>query len=214
MLFDMDGTLVDSEVLTERAIAQLLPEWGIAPGDVDWVQFHGVTWERIAVRLVELFPTLRDRDLAAAIADRFQQLFENEPPALIPGAAAAFRAAAARFPSAVTIVTGSEARAVERLLDRTKLRPLCSGYTSCEMYPRSKPDPVCYRMAAERLGVAPANCLVFEDSLPGLEAAAAAGMWRIAITAGHALREAQAAAVTHGAIADFTGLPQGFFARL
>ena len=213
ILFDMDGTLVDSEKLTERALLALLTERGISTVGLDLVQFHGVTWKRIATRLRQLVPDLAvdDTQLAADIEARFQVLFENEPPTLIPGAREAFVAAARVFPETTTIVTGSEARAVEVLLDRARLRDCCVGYTSSDQYQQSKPDPESYLMAARRLGVAAEHCLVFEDSLPGLLAAQAAGMLRIAITCGSPDRVRQAQDLAHLGIDDYTALPADFF---
>ena len=213
ILFDMDGTLVDSERLTEQALLALLTARGIPTRDLDFVQFHGVTWNRIAARLCELFPGLAtdDRRLAGDIEGRFQLLFESEPAELLPGAREAFVAAAHVFPKTTTIVTGSESRAVEVLLDGADLREFCVGYTSCDQYQLSKPDPQSYLLAARRLDVAPEHCLVFEDSEPGLQAARAAGMWRIAITRGNAERVQQAGILAHGSIDDYTSLPEGFF---
>jgi HAD superfamily hydrolase (TIGR01509 family) len=213
VLFDMDGTLVDSERLTEQALHSLLPKRGIALEGLDLVQFHGVTWNGIADRLVELFPELAidSARLAGDIEARFHVEFESHPPDLIPGAREAFAAAADVFPGATTIVTGSEARAVELLLERAGLRHLCTGCTSCDQYERSKPDPESYLLAARRLGVQPESCLVFEDSLPGLQAARAAGMWRVAITRGVPDRVRQARELAHLDIDDYTALPERFF---
>lgn len=216
VLFDMDGTLVDSEALTEQAMLALLSEGDIDTTGLDLVQFHGVTWKRIANRLLELYPGVAPdpTSLAADIEARFQVLFETQPPDLIPGAEAAFRAAASVFPASTTIVTGSESRAVEVLLDRTGLRDVCVGYTSCDQYSRSKPDPQSYLMAAERLRVPPGACLVFEDSLPGMQAARAAGMSCIAITRGVAARVQQAATYADDGVDDYLSLPAEFFQRI
>lgn len=216
VLFDMDGTLVDSESLTERAMLALLAERDLDTTNLDLVQFHGVTWRRIANRLLELYPDVApDTDhLANEIEARFQLLFEQHPPDLIPGAEDAFRDAASIFPTTTTIVTGSESRAVEVLLDRTGLRDVCVGYTSCDQYRLSKPDPQSYLMAAERLRVAPGSCLVFEDSLPGMQAARAAGMSCIAITCGVAARVLQAQTHADDGIDDYLSLPPGFFEHI
>ncbi len=215
ILFDMDGTLVDSERLTEQALLALLAARGIPAEGLDLVQFHGVTWDSIAGKLRQLFPSLESEGhLAGEIETRFQALFQDHPPDMIPGARDAFIAASHAFPGATSIVTSSEARAVELLLDRTDLRSLCTGYTSCDQYTRSKPAPESYLLAASRLGLSPSSCLVFEDSLPGLEAARAAGMACIAITRGIEQRVRQGELLADDVIDDFTDLPQGYFASL
>ena len=213
ILFDMDGTLVDSESLTELALCAMLHERDISTNLLDLVQFHGITWKAIGQRLAELYPPLAGEhvQLATEIEARFQSLFETTPPELIPGARAAFIAAADTFPETTTIVTGSESRAVELLLDRADLRTCCVGYTSCEHYSRSKPDPQSYLMAAQRLGVAADGCLVFEDSRPGLLAARAAGMSCVAITRGVPERRLQAEQLADAAIDDWHDLSATFF---
>lgn len=213
VLFDMDGTLVDSEALTEIAVADLLTERGMDISDLDLVQFHGVTWQRVSMAIRQLFPEigLSPEEIADQIEDRFQVLFNTQPPPMIPGAHDAFVAAHAACPGRATIVTGSEPRAVELLLDRENLHDVCTGFTAYGHYQRSKPDPQCYRMAADRLDVDPADCFVFEDSRPGMEAARAAGMRCYAITRGDETRMRQAQDLADGQIADFTELPEGFF---
>jgi HAD superfamily hydrolase (TIGR01509 family) len=180
IVFDLDGTLIDSETLTDRAVAELLAQRGIDPGDIDFLQFHGVTWKRIDVMLKERWPILADTDVLALIERRFVELAALEPPPLFPGAREAFLQASAQVP--VAIVTGSGAADVEAFLDRADLRSACAFYLSYEMYSPSKPDPTCYRMASERLALSPNHCLVFEDSHPGLHAAHTAGMGTVAIT--------------------------------
>jgi beta-phosphoglucomutase-like phosphatase (HAD superfamily) len=80
---------------------------------------------------------------------------------------------------------------------------------SAEDCQRSKPDPECFQIAAQRLGIACERCLVFEDSVAGLQAARAAGMHTIAIGPG-----ADKAPLSDRMIADFTELPVGFFDSL
>ena len=71
---------------------------------------------------------------------------------------------------------------------------------------RSKPDPQCYEVAARALGVEPNHCLVFEDSIPGLQAAIAAGMYVIGIGT-----DEQRQAIAPRCIGDFTELAEGVF---
>jgi HAD superfamily hydrolase (TIGR01509 family) len=212
ILLDMDGTLVDSEVLTEIAITDLLRERGFSTDGLDMVAFHGIAWHAIARQLADAVPGLPEPDaIERDIEERFQALFTKRPPALLPGARDAVLAAAAAFPGHVTIVTGSEARAVDSLLDRADLHDAVTGYTCYGHYRRSKPHPECYLLAAERLGADPSACLVFEDSHPGLQAAAAAGMARVAVTAGVEARVLLASELADAHLPDLAHLPPGFF---
>ena len=214
VLFDMDGTLWDTEQVSERAIGQLLEEWRIDSTQVDLLTFHGIKWSIIGLLLEQQFPSLRGSEPAAAIEARFEELQQVEPAPLIRGARQAFVAAAAALPHATAIVTGSDSHAVEAFLDLADLRSHCATYNSADMYERSKPDPQSYTMTAARLGVEPDHCLVFEDSLAGMQAAAAANMHCIAITAGHAERIAAGQEHADGVITDYTELPEGFFRQV
>jgi len=208
VLFDLDGTLMDSESLTDCAIEHLLHEQHI-DAKVDPVEFHGTSWQNVSERLVQLFPQLAQLDVTTWLEDHCTQLIQQQAPALIPGSVQAFLRASAHMP--VAIVTGSNAATVEAYLARTELEAACSFYITNEQYSRSKPDPECYLLAAERLNIAPESCLVFEDSVAGLHAAVAAGMPAIAIE--HSAGAPPPGLARH-ALADYTLLPDDFFSRL
>ncbi|MEE2658908.1 MAG: HAD family phosphatase [Candidatus Latescibacterota bacterium] len=214
VIFDMDGTLIDSEIVSGRAVLTVLTRLGLDTAGLDLVRFHGTTWQQIELQLKQTYPQLAEVDLKRQIADEFLILFESEPPAFLPGARLAVLAAAERFPGRVAICTGSDAEAVENLLQREDLRAAIATYVSAEMYSPSKPDPSCYLLTSERLGVDPKNILVFEDSRPGMMAAHAAGMQLIAITAGDGSRREWARELARPGIDDYTNLPPKFFAEL
>ena len=205
--FDLDGTLMDSERHTDRAVAELLAHHSIDAPDIDYVEFHGISWKRMDLLLKKRFPALAEADILAFLEKRFYQLSAEEPPPLLPGARAAFLRASAHCP--VAIVTGSGAADVEAFLDRADLKGACSFYLSYEMYSPSKPDPACYCLAAGRFGLAPDQCLAFEDSQPGLTAARAAGMRTGAVT--HASLPPAPSLADRG-IEDYANLPANFFA--
>lgn len=210
VIFDMDGTLMDSESLSDLAVVAVLDEAGIEAPDLELFQFHGVAWQQIDSRLKTLFPALEGQDVEAALESHFQRLFIEQPPPLIPGAVEAFVAAGRHVP--VAIATGSEAEAVEYLLDRASLRPHCTAYTSCDQYRQSKPHPEPFLMTAAKLGVPPYRCLVFEDSLPGLAGARNAGMQTVGVTA--ATGQTLPADLAHAQIVDYTELAPDFFADM
>ena len=72
---------------------------------------------------------------------------------------------------------------VDFVLDGLRLRDLFEVVVDASQYEHGKPAPDCYLMAAARLGLAPSECLVFEDAVGGIRAAKAAGMCVAAITA-------------------------------
>ncbi len=212
VIFDMDGTLVDSEGLTGEAIAALLRDRGLAPADLDETRFHGRTWAAIADMLCGEHPQLTG-DVAAELQARFHTAFVTESPPLIGGAHEALLAAAAHHD--VAIASSSNRESVEHLVERLSLHEVVGVRVCAEDCRGSKPDPECYTLAATRLGHDPAHALVFEDSLAGLRAGRAAGAWTAAII--HGKTAAQVDAVRPFAdlcVDDYTTLQADFFARI
>ena len=201
VLFDMDGTLIQSEDRTDRAVASLLTDYGVPLEPEILASFHGVTWAASGARAKERWPELRGVDVAAELQRLFHATFVTAPPPQVPGAREAVRAAAAVLPCG--LVTSSNRATLELVCDQLDLRGLLAVTVGAEDYACSKPAPEPYQVAAERLGVDPARCLVFEDSEAGLRAARTAGATVIAVGARRDLPW----------IADFHDLPPGFFAR-
>lgn len=203
VLFDMDGTLLDSEHLAARAIDMLLAEHGLR-SSLQGPWFHGRTWKSIAHTLREESAGLQDVPVEAALQDHFHTALVSTAPPAIPGAAQAVIAASSRGGTAV--VSSSNRASVLHVVERLGLQAHLHQMVTAEDCERSKPDPQCFQIAAERLGVACEHCLVFEDSLAGLKASRAAQMRTVAIGRHHA-----ADGAADHAIADFTELPTGFF---
>jgi len=207
VLFDMDGTLIDSEGLTERAVAEMLRERGLSDRGLDYKRFHGITWAQTRDLLVERYPALADERLDPMLQQRFHRLLVEAPPPLIRGAAEAVAAAGELLPTA--LVSSSNRQSVEHAMGRLGLLGRFRLTICAEDCTRSKPDPQCYLLAAGKLDVAPRRCLVFEDSLAGIQAARSATMMTVAVAAGR-----PHAALADLRIADYTELPPGFFATV
>ncbi len=208
VIFDMDGTLIDSETLTERAVHALLTQHGIPNPTIDCTPFYGITWRAIAAQVVQAHPEVASVCTAANLQALFHQIGLDNPPPAIPHAREAVVAASALMPTAIG--TSGNRESVEELLTRMDLRDVLTDYVCAEDYQNSKPSPDCYLLAAERLGVEAGECLVFEDSIPGLMAAKNAGMQTIAIT--HRTTDLQQATeIADGTIQDYTELPPDFF---
>ena len=115
VLFDMDGTLLDSEPLTEHAIFTLLRHHGIE-SEVDGTQFHGVTWKSIAATLKALFPTLKNVEVASDLAIAFHQALITEEPSPILGSPDAVKASSKRLKTAV--VSSSRIASIKLVVNR------------------------------------------------------------------------------------------------
>ncbi len=194
-LFDLDGTLVDSEGLTGPAIERVLAEVGVTRA-FDPIDFHGRNWDDAAASLA--VPGVTADRLAAA----YVACGRSAPPALIPGARAFLCAALGARP--VAIVTSSDRAWAELALGWLGVAvPLvCAGEA-----PGTKPDPAPYLAASALLGVPSERCVVFEDSVAGVSAGRAAGMRVVAVT-GRSARPAEITALATVAIEDYSVVPE------
>ena len=210
-LFDMDGVLVDSGAYHRAAWRALLKELGTEPED-------GEFWRLTIGRPVEeALPVLLGRPLSAQeIAryskrktDIYHQLADGRFPP-VPGAVAFVRGLERQnVPRA--LATSASPRSVAAVLSDLDLTAQFPVIITADDVERGKPDPEVYLAAASQLGVAARYCVVFEDSLVGIEAALRAGMLPIGLTTAHTepeLRKAGAFRV----LADFRGLTWGAIA--
>jgi beta-phosphoglucomutase len=207
VIFDMDGTLVDSEPYTGMSVQRLLDAQGIADPDLDMSAFHGVTWQAISDALVARHPRLAGVCTPDRLEAVFEDLWEETPPPFILGAKAAM--VAAKAVARTAICTSSRSAAVTRLVSARGLGPHLDGVICADDFGPSKPDPACFQLTAERLGVAPDRCLVFEDSVAGQTAAARAGMTVVGIGPLRMGDHAPRYAIPH-----YEALPAGFFAGI
>jgi HAD superfamily hydrolase (TIGR01509 family) len=212
VFFDMDGTLIDSEPLAAQLVMQLLNERELPAPPFPLSRFDGQTWAAVEAILVEQYPALAGLPLAQRFERDFHERLARELPPAITGACEAFAAAARRC--AVGIVSSSPRATIRAVADSLGLAEHCRVIVGAEDVRRSKPHPECYLVAAERAQVPARNCLVFEDSEAGLEAARAAGMTVVAIRGNRA--EAVAAVLsryTNSVVTSYADLPPGFFDR-
>jgi HAD superfamily hydrolase (TIGR01509 family) len=172
-LFDCDGTVADSMPLHYIAWNQALREWGCTFSEERFYQLGGLP----IVEIIGLIGREQGIEMPTAlVAKRKEQLYFEYLPRLqcVPEVLEHMELQRGRIPFAV--VSGSTRDSVEAslraigLLDRFEVL-VCAGD-----YRKSKPDPEPFLIAAERLGVSPENCLVFEDTQMGINAAIAAGM--------------------------------------
>jgi len=174
LLWDHDGVLVDTERLYFQATRELLGELGATLDEDGYRRFflqQGTgAWHLAKERgasdaAIQVLKQRRD--------DRYQALLRAED-VLIPGVLALLAELSPRVRMA--IVTSSKRAHFEAIHERTGLPGHFEFVLAREDYGLSKPDPEPYLTAVARLGLAPADCLVIEDSARGLAAAKAAGL--------------------------------------
>jgi HAD superfamily hydrolase (TIGR01509 family) len=182
VLFDMDGTLVDTEAHWFDAGRAVLDGLGIDVRDGDLDRLHGLDVDATLRVLADDYGT------QVTVEDFVAPLFDAVEPGL---ARASARDGADAWIDAVetaglprAIVSNSPHRMIEATLRAHAWAHRIRIRVSVEDVPRGKPAPDSYRLAAWRLGVDPSACLVVEDSLVGARAAVAAGAACILVTFG------------------------------
>jgi beta-phosphoglucomutase family hydrolase len=211
VVFDMNGTLIDDIRFHRDAWQALAEELGLPMDEERFQSFNGL-------KNIDIMPKLLGRDVTEEEAARLGEQKEaayramyRPHLALVPGALALLsRLKAASVPVAIASSAPPENRAM--VIDGLGLDAYVAVVVAAEHLP-GKPAPDVFLEAARQLGVAPTDCLAFEDAANGVRAAAAAGMLVGAITTNNpaeVLLEAGAAF----AVADFTQLPPEIDARL
>ena len=180
LLFDLDGTLIDSDAGHLRAFQRVFAAHGIALDKATYdKRILGADNAQIGR---DFLPHLSAAEQAATLAAKEQRyrddLGEVEP---IAGIDALLDFADARR-LGVAVVTNAPRANVETVLDALGLAERLPLWVIGPELPRAKPDPLPYLTALARLGADPARSLAFEDSLSGLRAARAAELTTIALT--------------------------------
>jgi sugar-phosphatase len=172
VLFDMDGTLVDSTLCVERTWREWASRHGLDVEELLKVA-HG-RQNRDAIRLVA--PHLETPAELAYLASAEEDCRDGI--VAVPGAHSLLD----RLPLDRWAVVTSAWKKLAEIRLRCARLPIPSVLITADDIERSKPDPAGYLAAAARLGVVPSSCLVIEDTRAGIEAAIAAGMMVVGIT--------------------------------
>ena len=182
-LFDLDGTLVDTEPLHFESQNRVLEKLGARPMPAEEFERY-VGWAEVpfwteVARDYGLAPS--PRELAALRTEALLELYESAEIVVLPGVADLLEALAGLgVPCAVA--SSSPRRQIEATLERAGLAHFMgavrSGHDDVE---RGKPEPDVYLAAAAALGVEAAGCVAIEDSRTGVASAKAAGCFTVAI---------------------------------
>jgi HAD superfamily hydrolase (TIGR01509 family) len=217
IFFDFNGVIIDDEPLQMSAYQDILREHGIELTENDYYGSLGMddkTFVQAAFERAQ--QTLTDDVLQSVLAEkevRHRKLLGEELP-LFPGVVTFLKAnSRRRLLGLVSMATPSEIRYV---LERAHLQSLFSVIVTTEDVQVCKPAPDCYRLAFERLNeklrsegrqpLLPSECLVIEDSPPGIESGRQAGLRTLGVTntvSAERLRAARAEVVT-ASLADWT----------
>lgn len=183
IIFDMDGLMVDSEPLARRAWDQILQTYGHNMTDDVYRQMIGRRTDQAGQILLNNYalPLTLDK-LVTEKASIFHEIRAQGVPAM-PGLMVLQETIQERnIPWAVA--TSSPREHATIILTQLGLAETCHAIAAGNEVTYGKPAPDIYLLAAKRLGINPTLCLALEDSEPGCQAAAAAGMKVIAIPNG------------------------------
>lgn len=191
VIFDCDGVLVDTEPVANRALARMLTECGYKISYEECRRlFVGRTMDAVKVHVETSLGCALREDWPSYIRDETLKAFEQgiEP---VAGAEEVLRVLAARG-MPYCVASSGRFEKMRFTLGRTGLLPLVEDVLfSAEEVRHGKPAPDLFLHAAARMGHAPGDCLVIEDSVPGVQAGVAAGMTVIGY-AGDPLTDAEA----------------------
>ena len=193
IIFDCDGVLIDSEVISARVLISALASVGVHV-DMAHVQTHfvGRSWAKVAAEIRNSHGYLPGTDFEEKYRIELLAQFEEE---LIP--TPGIKSLLQQLAVKSCVATSSTPRRAQRSLELTGLTDFFDKriFTASEVE-RGKPAPDLFLHAAKRMNVDPAKCLVIEDSLPGLQAAENAGMQLLRFTGGSHLAGMSAQALS------------------
>jgi HAD superfamily hydrolase (TIGR01509 family) len=205
VIFDLDGVLLDSEQLWNRAKAEIVDQTGgrwreEAPRAM--MGMSSTEWARYMSEELEV--PLDAEEINRRVVARMEELYRTELP-LLPGALQVVEATHRRWP--LGLASSSNREIIDLFLTETALTDVFAATVSSEEVQRGKPAPDVYLETARRMGVRAERSVAVEDSSNGLKAAAAAGMAVIAVPNPHYPPDADAlelASATASAVAEIT----------
>jgi sugar-phosphatase len=179
-LFDMDGLLIDSEVLWHEAEIEIFGGLGVDLDEATDRSTKGLFVAEVVEYWYDRYPWSgpSKSDVVALLLARVGELIETKG-RMLPGAERAIALTSARGP--VALASSTPLALIERALDHFGLRDRFVSLHSAEFEPYGKPHPGVFLTAAAALGVAPDRCLVLEDSAAGVLAAKAGRMTVVAV---------------------------------
>lgn len=208
LLFDMDGTLSDTDAIHRQALVDTFTARGVAVSDED---FHRhVSGQSNDAIFTRFFPDLSEED-RRRLADEKEALYRRLTPRMTPMPGLERLIGWAKASGvACALVTNGPRPNVEHTLKVLGLVDSFDALVLGEDLPRAKPDPLPYLEALRRLGVAAERTVAFEDSAPGVAAALEAGVFTVEITGPS--RSAGLGLGAHLVVPDFAAL--ALWARL
>ena len=193
IFFDFNGVIIDDEPLQMEAYKEVLREQGIELTESEYYSALGLDDKGfVRAAFARANKPLSDEVLKLMMkgkTERHRKLIEDELP-FFHGVVTFLKTTSRNF--SIGLVSMAIRDEIEYVLNRAKLMPLFSAIVSSEDVNKTKPAPDCYQRALEKLNdwrreqrllpVLPSECLVIEDSPPGIESGRAVGMHTLGVT--------------------------------
>lgn len=181
IIFDMDGVVVNSEPLHERAFLEVFGEMGLGESHgLHFPSYYGRSDEAVWRDFIDRHrPAVSKDELVSRKRDRFLNLLQQEDP-IFEGLPQLLASLHRHYPLA--IASGSAHPIINGVLALHGLRRFFHAVVSAQDVGKEKPAPDVFLRAAHLLSLEPAACCVIEDSVAGVQGARNAGMTVIAIT--------------------------------
>jgi beta-phosphoglucomutase len=191
-IFDLDGVIVDTAVYHYKAWKRLADELGIDFTEHDNERLKGVSRVRSLEIILELGHVTKTPEEQQALATRkndwYVEMINRMTPAeILPGAKEFLETCRA---AGIKTALGSASKNSSTILNKIGLSRLFDTIVDGNHVSKAKPDPEVFLKGAEALGVTPAECVVFEDAIAGVEAAINGGMKVVGIGLPEVLCEA------------------------
>ncbi len=187
-IFDMDGVVVDNANWHLDAFAEFGKKHGLDQTKEEYTKYFGNTNQTI---MNSLFNTQLTNDKLVAFAEEKETIYRElyrpfiKPVEGLP----AFLEYAHNQGISIALATSAPPANVDFTLDSTGLKKYFGTITDASMVKQGKPDPEIYLLSAAKLGVQPSDCVVFEDSIAGIQSAKNAGMRVIGVATTHKSEE-------------------------
>ena len=178
-IFDMDGTIADSEKIAQRITIDFFKSKGITINKKEQKDVFGLNWKDLVREILERNGMEYSQTLKDTLKERYVRTMKREVEA-IPGAHDLLSFLKEKVQLA--LATNSRYREVDIICSKLDFNRFFDLKLARDHVKNAKPDPEIYLKAADDLNVKPDECIVFEDSVIGIRAAKNAGMNCIAIT--------------------------------
>jgi len=191
-IFDLDGVIVDTAMYHYQAWKRLANSLGFDFTEHDNEQLKGVSRVRsleIILELGGITKTEAEQERLAAQKNEWyvEMISHMKPDEILPGAKEFVQACR---DAGIKTALGSASKNSMMILDKIGMTSLFDAIIDGNKVTKAKPDPEVFIKGAEELGVQPADCVVFEDAIAGVEAAKAGGMKAVGIGSPEVLKQA------------------------